>query len=540
VLNRVTREKRFTAASVLSSDIAFTYDAAGNMASAGPVASPVTYSYNADSQLLSGGGVSYSFDNAGRRVGEHWVSALGVPQSVQYGWDARDRLLSYRDSNGLVTQYQYDDNGVRLGKSSALGFTRNLVDRESLTGYSQLVRRERQGGVDQFVWGQDLLSANESTVTRYPLFDTLGNTRQLTTSVGAVSDQFDYKAYGERINTVGASSLPHRFTGEETDEESGLTHLRARFYDPRSGQMLSRDALSGYWDEPLSLNPYLYVAGNPVNRTDPSGNDFSIQSTLFASAQSLALRGPDLLNKRRGLVKAKEVDLISARLLGGIMAIESVIEDLGGTGGGRVNTWFGGGKAVRRAIDVLEAANPAFKAVDTGIHVIANLFMAVTAFKMLDGEKVVFYTQAGFLLSASIDETTRQLTLPATASTDFANAKCSLAAGQKDPIARAFKRLKPQAVLFCAKYFLMPILPTAATLRAAGKASQPGVMLHEFTHLATNTKDAKYQCTKSGVGSLTEAFTLNKVPGVALYNADSYRCWGEDTAIGSPIIPKSW
>ncbi len=42
--------------------------------------------------------------------------------------------------------------------------------------------------------------------------------------------------------------------------------MRARWYDPGTGQFLSQDPL---W--PLTTNPYAYVADNPLNGVDPLG-----------------------------------------------------------------------------------------------------------------------------------------------------------------------------------------------------------------------------------------------------------------------------
>lgn len=50
------------------------------------------------------------------------------------------------------------------------------------------------------------------------------------------------------------------------DAESGPYYLRARYYDPGTAQFLSRDPLVS-----KTMSPYAYVAGNPLNRTDPSG-----------------------------------------------------------------------------------------------------------------------------------------------------------------------------------------------------------------------------------------------------------------------------
>lgn len=39
-----------------------------------------------------------------------------------------------------------------------------------------------------------------------------------------------------------------------------------RFYDPATGQFLTRDPI-----ESVTRSPYAYVYGNPLNATDPSG-----------------------------------------------------------------------------------------------------------------------------------------------------------------------------------------------------------------------------------------------------------------------------
>ncbi len=64
---------------------------------------------------------------------------------------------------------------------------------------------------------------------------------------------------------------PYGFTGEVTDA-TGNIYLRARYYNPNDGRFLSRDTWAGDVNNPLSLNRWMYVEGNPVNYVDPSGN----------------------------------------------------------------------------------------------------------------------------------------------------------------------------------------------------------------------------------------------------------------------------
>ncbi|MDH5605276.1 MAG: RHS repeat-associated core domain-containing protein, partial [Anaerolineae bacterium] len=60
------------------------------------------------------------------------------------------------------------------------------------------------------------------------------------------------------------------YAGEWTDT-TGLQHLRARYMDPGTGRFISRDTWAGEYDDPMSLNKWMYVMGNPVMYTDPSG-----------------------------------------------------------------------------------------------------------------------------------------------------------------------------------------------------------------------------------------------------------------------------
>jgi RHS repeat-associated protein len=52
---------------------------------------------------------------------------------------------------------------------------------------------------------------------------------------------------------------------------TGLLYLRARYYDPSAGRFLSRDTWAYDFQNPVELNGYGYVAGNPVKYKDRSG-----------------------------------------------------------------------------------------------------------------------------------------------------------------------------------------------------------------------------------------------------------------------------
>jgi RHS repeat-associated protein len=97
-----------------------------------------------------------------------------------------------------------------------------------------------------------------------------------------------YDAYGQLLSSSGTTTNSYLFTGEQFDKNLGEYYLRARYYSPGMGRFTARDPFEGVLNEPLSLNKYGYVHGNPVNHTDPGGLflaglfDSSIQSILDA------------------------------------------------------------------------------------------------------------------------------------------------------------------------------------------------------------------------------------------------------------------
>lgn len=96
--------------------------------------------------------------------------------------------------------------------------------------------------------------------------DQLGSTRLLTDSAGVVRGSFSYDAYGNNVGSTGSYSTPLSYAGQYRDAESGLIYLRARYYDPVTAQFLSRDPAVA-----TTREPYGYVAGNPLNSVDGTG-----------------------------------------------------------------------------------------------------------------------------------------------------------------------------------------------------------------------------------------------------------------------------
>src|SRR6266540_5021923 len=102
-------------------------------------------------------------------------------------------------------------------------------------------------------------------------YDAHGNVTFLTDATGAVTDAYDYDAWGMLVAGTGSTPNTRLFAGEEFDPDLGLINLRARQYRPGTGRFLTLDPVMGSKRQPVTLNRYLYGDGDPVGRIDPAG-----------------------------------------------------------------------------------------------------------------------------------------------------------------------------------------------------------------------------------------------------------------------------
>jgi RHS repeat-associated protein len=117
--------------------------------------------------------------------------------------------------------------------------------------------------------------------------DGLGSTRFLTSTNGTITDTYTYDAFGTVIASTGSTPNSYLFNGQQSDSTlGGLLYLRQRYDIPSLGRLLTRDADEGVPFDPPTLHKYVYCADNPVNRIDPSGNDFvDVMASMYVQAQ---------------------------------------------------------------------------------------------------------------------------------------------------------------------------------------------------------------------------------------------------------------
>jgi RHS repeat-associated protein len=278
----------------LNGTISYAYDAVGNRLSRISTVAPVTSqtaSYDANDRLAGD-----AYDNNGNTK---------AANGSNYDYDFENRLASFTPGAGPGNAFVYDGDGNRVGKTVAGVTTNYLVDTNNPTGYAQVVEELQNGNVTRsYTYGHDLISQRCPVPTAncslsFYGYDGHGNVRLLTDAAGAVTDTYDYDAFGNLISQVGNTANDYLYAGEQFDPNLGFYYLRARYLNPAAGRFWTMDSWEGNPHDPRSLHKYIYANGDPSNRLDPSGN-VSLAETIQTvesyaiSAAVFALYNPTL------------------------------------------------------------------------------------------------------------------------------------------------------------------------------------------------------------------------------------------------------
>src|SRR5262249_4567742 len=220
---------------------------------------------------LAGDKTLYTYDDNGNTL-ERFHNAL---DDAIYHWDFENRLIGADVTDATGTHHitnQYDPAGIRVAQIVDGQETRFLID--TVQPYAQVLLEYRPSGliVTSYVYGNGLIEQSPGGAKSFYQVDGLGSTRALTNASGVVTDRGVYDAFGRMLAQSGSTVNSYLFAGQQRDATTGLDYLRARYLNPATGRVGSRDTFSGSILVPLSENPFLYTHGNPINHRDPSGH----------------------------------------------------------------------------------------------------------------------------------------------------------------------------------------------------------------------------------------------------------------------------
>ncbi len=197
----------------------YAYDAVGNRLEEAKALDPllpevVTSSvYDSANRLTSAGGVSYTWDANGNLLSD------GINN---YGYDHANRLVEIVNQQSTITN-QYNGLGDRLSQTVNSVTTTYTLDLNA--GLTQLL----QDSTNTYLYGVNRIAQVAETQTGYFLPDALGSVRNITDENGEITLTQSYTPNGEVMASVGTTQTAYAFTGESYDPQTGLVFLRARY-----------------------------------------------------------------------------------------------------------------------------------------------------------------------------------------------------------------------------------------------------------------------------------------------------------------------
>ena len=255
----------------------YSYDANGNRIQVVSPLGTVTGTYDGEDRLQTYGGADYTYNNAGQLTQKDQGG-----QVTSYTYDVLGNLTAVTLPDSTQISYLVDGQGRRIGKKvngvlvQGWLWQGQLAPVAELDGSGQVVSR--------FVYGTrvnvpDYMERGGATyrlVTNH-----LGSVELVVNaSTGEVASWRDYDAWGRVVADSNPDFQPFGFAGGIQSQDVALVHFGARDYDPHTGRWLTPDPIGFAGGD---ANLFSYVGDDPVNRTDPLGQDWLTIAANFSA-----------------------------------------------------------------------------------------------------------------------------------------------------------------------------------------------------------------------------------------------------------------
>jgi len=263
----------------------YDFDAMGNRSSKSDTigGSTVTeaYSYDKLNELTARASNSYTSDTVGNTL-----TGGGRTNT----WDSQNRLVKCVTGSGAsqkTSTFTYGSDGLRRSMNVQTGDvaataqyseTRYILDSTNVV--QEQTRQKSGSGGSWTAWASvnylmgpsgplARLTAN-AVDARWYVYDGLGSVLAEVDVNGAVQGSRKYDVYGATRSYTGTPLGRQAFVGQlghATDDETGLTYMRARYYDNQTGRFVSEDPAKH------GMNWFAYCNNDPLNLVDASGRN---------------------------------------------------------------------------------------------------------------------------------------------------------------------------------------------------------------------------------------------------------------------------
>jgi len=182
-------------------------------------------------------------------------------------WDSEDHLSTLVESTGS-TSYLYDADGNRLVRSDPGGKILYLPGQEIRYTASTGTRKTTR----YYTYAGGVLATRGAAGLTWLSGDHQGTASVAVTATTQAVSVRRFTPYGAPRGPVSGtwpSTMDKGFVGG-TQDNTGLTHLGAREYDPALGRFISGDPVFNDKD-PQSWQGYAYAGNTPVTASDASG-----------------------------------------------------------------------------------------------------------------------------------------------------------------------------------------------------------------------------------------------------------------------------
>ncbi len=253
-----------TNSAIEDQDLIYEYDAVGNRIRA--IANGVVTNYTTGNmnEYTHVGDATYLYDGDGNLISQ---TEDGV--TTTYTYDIENRLIGVTTPTDTWI-YEYDGFGSRVASMHNGTAVNHIVDP---IGYGNVAAEYDDSGdlIARYDHGYGLLSRTDDVSSAcYYTFSALGNTSELTYSLGTILNSYSYDPFGRPITRVEAVPNAFEYVGESgvMNEDNGLEFMRARYYATNVGRFVSEDPVELGGND---VNFYRYVSNNPAALIDPQG-----------------------------------------------------------------------------------------------------------------------------------------------------------------------------------------------------------------------------------------------------------------------------